>query len=1235
MPPSSYGSIANKSSNQGPSTPCPDAPTSEIQTEIHAKCQANQDVSSEQADPIHPHLQLAETFRAKYLESWDPSDLEAALQHLKKVVSLVAHGAIERAGYLKTLAELCKLRYEILGGMDDVQTALNLGQEALDLIPAYHPDRPEYLRTLGIAYHDRYRMLGDQEDLKTAVQYLREAANCIPRGHSDGARYLERLGAVYHDRFLRHGDIEDLNMALQNHQTAVNLLQDDHPDRALYLERLGAACHDRFNRLGDLDDLDDALKHHQTAVNLIPDRHPERPRCLERLGAAYHDRSFRSGDTESREIALKYLKEAVDLAPLGHPRQPMYLRSLAIGHHVRFVSIGDSKDLMIALEYYQTAVDLIPTGHPERAAILQTLGAVYYDQYLFQGDIHNLETALRNFQEAADLTPADHPQKAFYLRSLAGGYHERYLRVGDVKDSEIAGQNYQAALDLTPDGHPDQATYLERLGAIHHDQFISQGDLRLLEISLKHFKAAVDLAPVDHPQRGFFIRSLGVTYHNRYERLGDLADLESSIEQQQVAVDLLPPDNLNRPSYLERLGAVRQSRYELLEDVKDWEAALKHFNEALDLLNLNESQHQRAACLRSLGMVYQERFRKSGDLNSLEDALHHYQTACNLIPEGHSEKHRYLQAVGSAHHDYFLQSGNMKDLLTALEYLQTAVENTPETNSERSLHLQRLALGLMSKYRSVARREDLKSIEEYFTRSLTITNSTPAESWKNVLAWATFAAQFQLEHCVSAFKEAFRLLPELLWIGHSIPARHEALRRLGIANATAVATRTCIQLLDLASAVEIVEQGLGTIYQQMLQLKTAVDELPPKMADDFQALSMQLYREGSDPSMSVVNQRNDLIKDIRKIPGFEYFLLAKPYKVLSQASKGGPIVILNTHEDGCDGIIILEPSVYPVHVAFPNMTITALTAQKIVLRELHGHRIRGESAPNRLFGGREGEISRDEQFTTTLQWLWAHIVDPVYRTLESYGIQSGRLWWLPTGAFTGLPLHACSANHDLFIHSYTSTLGSLLDAYSKESPNNTVRVSVIGVTHTGSNRERMLPGVEQELENIRSVIPASQLDSLKDKQATVNAVEHRLQSSGWLHLACHATQDLTEPTKSRLLLYGGNLELGRILKIPLSNAEVVFLAACQTAMGDSELVNESIHIGGGLIAAGFRGAIGTLWSMDDQDGPVISKLFYSYLFRNGRQPRAADAAEALHHAIRDLRGMVPHERWVQFIHMGV
>ncbi|KAJ7884012.1 CHAT domain-containing protein, partial [Mycena leptocephala] len=245
-----------------------------------------------------------------------------------------------------------------------------------------------------------------------------------------------------------------------------------------------------------------------------------------------------------------------------------------------------------------------------------------------------------------------------------------------------------------------------------------------------------------------------------------------------------------------------------------------------------------------------------------------------------------------------------------------------------------------------------------------------------------------------------------------------------------------------------------------------------------------------------------------------------------------------------------------------------------------------------------------------------------------------RLWWLPTGVFAGLPLHASSPTED-FIHSYTATLGSLLEAYAKGASTASQKFGIVGVTHTGPMGMNYLEGVKEEVKKMIPLIKMP-LNFVEGDQATVKAVKDQVLDCSWVHLACHGKQDIIEPIKSKLLLYGGTLELETILQMPLSNAQVVFLAACQTAMGDTELVNESFHLAGGFIAAGFRGAIGTLWSMSDSDGPVVAEIVYSHLFRNGREPQASDAAEALHLAVKELKARkVPYERWIPFIHMGV
>ncbi|KAJ6562319.1 CHAT domain-containing protein [Mycena capillaripes] len=411
-------------------------------------------------------------------------------------------------------------------------------------------------------------------------------------------------------------------------------------------------------------------------------------------------------------------------------------------------------------------------------------------------------------------------------------------------------------------------------------------------------------------------------------------------------------------------------------------------------------------------------------------------------------------------------------------------------------------------------------------------------------------------------------------MGNSVPVRHDAIRRLNLQATTSTALHTSINLFDLHAAVEILEQGLAIIYQQMLQLKTEADGLPPDQATRFLDLSSQICSGTFSNLIGVVEDRNRLLKEIRQQKGFEYFLLPKSYSVLCHASREGPVVILTSHKDRCDAIILLNPTSNPAHLPLPTFTL-------------------------------------------------------------EHGISNGRLWWLPTSAFTGLPLHACSPT-DEFIHSYTPTLGSLIDAYAKKPSSTPPKLAIIGVTYTDSAESNLLKGVEPEVKKIMSIVKQLDVQCHMGKQATVDAVKLQLQDCSWVHFAGHGHQDLVDPTKSHLQLYEGNLELETILRMPLSNAQFVFLAASQTTMGDAALVNESFHLGGGFIAAGFRSVIGTMWSMDDDDGPTIAEVVYSHLFREGQQPQASDTAEALHLAVKELKKQnVPYERWVPFIHIGV
>ncbi|KAJ6477959.1 CHAT domain-containing protein [Mycena vulgaris] len=1013
-----------------------------------------------------------------------------------------------------------------------------------------------------------------------------------------------------------------------------------HPDLARYHHSLGKGLRLRYMDSGDLVDLEASLKNNQVAVDLTPEGHPDRAKHLRGLAAPFRARYRSSGELKDLEAALHINQEAVKLTPKGHPDRARYLYSLGVSFEDRHEKLGHQEDLKASIQTKQEAVDLTSEGHHSRAGYLHSLASSLGEYYQKFGDLEYLEAALQIQQEALELTPRTHPDRAVNLNNLAGSVTQRYRRLGNLDDVEASVKLSQEAVELTPKVHGNRADHLQTLSIVLTDRYRRLGDLKDLEAALHANQEVVDSTPHGHPDRARFLHGLSVSYGDLFRRLRNLKDVKAALAAAQEAVNLTPKEHPERAGRLQALATGLRQHHEFSENLKDLDDALHADKEAVELTP--KGHPDREGLLPGLGLSFRNRYIRVGDLKDLEAAVQAFTEAVDLTPEGHQNRASHLQSLAVCLKARYHRLRDIKDLRAALQMQQQAVDLTPETHPDRALLLQNLALIYSDQYREFRKPKDLVAICTYYSESFKIPSLDPEISWEMALQWASFAETIlQTSDCVPAYMYAFGLLPEILWLGHSIPVRHDAIRRLEVAQVTSTAIQICMYLSNLIPAVEIMEQGLATVFQQMLQLKTDMKGINPSQAQDLQNLSSQLYSGTSDNRMTLVNERNGLLEDIRKRPSLEYFLLPKPYKALCHASQGGPVVILNSHRYHCDGIIILNPTSEPAHVSFPNVTLDLLKSHREELKELLSRcnvRFRGESSASRLFGHREQVSSKSTQecFRDILDWLWTHVVAPVYQVLASHGIYYGRLWWLPTGAFTELPLHA-SPPTDQFIHSYTATLGSLLDAHSKRTSSIVQKFTVVGVTHTGPGRVNLLKGVEQEVKKITSIIKEHHdVQCLEGEQATVDAVGLQIQDCSWAHLACHGRQDLVHPTKSHLQLYGGILDLETILRMPFSNAQVVFLAACQTAMGDAELMNESFHLGGGFIAAGFRGAIGTMWSMNDEDGPLVAEIVYSHLFRNDQQPQASEAAEALQLAVKELKQKkVPYERWIPFIHMGI
>jgi CHAT domain-containing protein len=163
---------------------------------------------------------------------------------------------------------------------------------------------------------------------------------------------------------------------------------------------------------------------------------------------------------------------------------------------------------------------------------------------------------------------------------------------------------------------------------------------------------------------------------------------------------------------------------------------------------------------------------------------------------------------------------------------------------------------------------------------------------------------------------------------------------------------------------------------------------------------------------------------------------------------------------------------------------------------------------------------------------------------------------------------------------------------------------------------------------------------LADASATKLAVQESMPRFDWIHIACHGKQDRSDPLKSAFTLHNGEtLTLADIMKQASKKCGLAFLSACQTATGHDALPDEAIHLSAGMLSAGYSSVIGTMWSIQDDDAPLVAKGFYSRVIDPvKRTGDVRKSAWALHEATAELREKVGEDnfmRWVPFIHLGL
>ncbi|KIY68156.1 hypothetical protein CYLTODRAFT_421829 [Cylindrobasidium torrendii FP15055 ss-10] len=416
--------------------------------------------------------------------------------------------------------------------------------------------------------------------------------------------------------------------------------------------------------------------------------------------------------------------------------------------------------------------------------------------------------------------------------------------------------------------------------------------------------------------------------------------------------------------------------------------------------------------------------------------------------------------------------------------------------------------------------------------------------------------------------------------------------------------------------------------------------------------------EGAVSHRQLATEYKARVEEIRKLPGFKSFLRPKEFEELKSAARETLVVCINVHSMSCSALLLPHHGTSAGnalhHIPLPELSPTVCKFWKSLLGFHCRHVAQWEKAGYQSpFGSGDGDKELQEAVILfILREMWNRIVKPILDAIRTIGIiEDGllRITWCTSDDLSFLPLHAAglydSADDatkafNRIVSSYTPTLSSLLPrGPSQAQASKEAKICVvIQPDSSASSNMRALRGTITEAANIRAHIPASDFTLLKGAAGTVSSVMDALQRHSWVHLACHGLLNAAEPLDSALLLHDGRLTLSKLMEANLPNAEMAFLSACETAMGDSNVPNEAVHLAAGMLAAGYKTVVGTLWSIEDSAAPLVADVFYGTLLQKQKATGKLDTAYALHKAVQALREKVGEReflRWMPFVHYGL
>jgi CHAT domain-containing protein len=235
--------------------------------------------------------------------------------------------------------------------------------------------------------------------------------------------------------------------------------------------------------------------------------------------------------------------------------------------------------------------------------------------------------------------------------------------------------------------------------------------------------------------------------------------------------------------------------------------------------------------------------------------------------------------------------------------------------------------------------------------------------------------------------------------------------------------------------------------------------------------------------------------------------------------------------------------------------------------------------------------------------------------------------FVPYGQLHCLPLHALKLDGEPLIKKYPVVYypsASLIKFSGSKGSGKLNSCVSFGVVQNG---EPFLKAVVEETSSDTARLFDGR--SFNGSAATKEVVFKESPNKDIVHFSCHGFFDAKNPVNSGMELYDDKvLTASEVFDMTL-DAELVTLAACETAISQRSLGDELIGLTRSFLYAGASSVVASLWPVDSLSTQELMKEFYKNL-KDG-----VDKAKALQKAQKEIMQKYSHPNyWAPFILVG-